>query len=63
VVWTTAYSGSSYPVVCSLLDPSGSPHIKGVSRSTTGVTVTIQNGSASQAVASGGSGVSCFAGQ
>lgn len=62
VPWVTAYAASTYPVICTLLDPTGSPHVKGVVRSTSNVVVTIQNGSAAQAVASGGSGVSCFAG-
>lgn len=62
VVWGVAYANSTYPVVCSLLDGTGFPGIKGVSRTTTGVTVTIQNvGAGSLAVASGGSGVACWA--
>jgi hypothetical protein len=62
VTWGTPYANSTYPVTCSLLDPTGSPHVKGITRSTGGVTVIIQNGSAAQAVASGGSGVACIAG-
>lgn len=61
VNWPVSYATTGYKVTCTLMDPTGSPHMQGVTRSTGSVTVTIQNGSAAQAVASGGSGVSCWA--
>jgi hypothetical protein len=61
VPWSVSYANTTYPVVCSLLEATGAATIHGVTRSTGSVSVVVQNGTASQAVASGASGAACWA--
>jgi hypothetical protein len=61
VTWPTAY-GSTPKAVCSLNGTiTGAPSIQAVDPTTTGATVTVQNGTASQAVASGATSAVCWA--
>ena len=50
---------TNYAVSCMLIGPSGAPSIQGATKTTNSVTVTIQNGQGSQAVASGASEMDC----
>jgi hypothetical protein len=50
---------ANYAATCSIVSPSGFPYIMGTSKTTTSITVTISNGTASAAVISGGAGIDC----
>lgn len=61
VSWNSAFADSSYHAVCWGVGGSGAPFVLGGSSYTTGsVTVTITNGTASQAVASSYSTLDCL---
>lgn len=50
---------TNYAASCMVINPTGFPSVLGATKSTTSVTVTIQNGQGSAAVASGGSEIDC----
>ena len=50
----------NYSVGCTGVSPSGFPSIMGVTKSTSSVTITVQNGQGSQGVASGYSEIDCI---
>jgi hypothetical protein len=50
---------TNYAASCMIIGPTGFPSILGATKSTTSVTVTIQNGQGSQGVISGGSEIDC----
>jgi hypothetical protein len=50
---------TNYSASCMIVNPTGAPSIQGGTKTTTSISVTIQNGQGSQAVASGGSEIDC----
>ena len=50
---------TNYSASCMIINPTGAPSIQGGTKTTTSISVTIQNGQGSQAVASGGSEIDC----
>lgn len=60
VNWTNAFPDTNYGASCQIVSPSGHPHIEGVTTKTvSGLIVQLANGSAAQAVASGGTSMDC----
>lgn len=59
VPWPTAWTDTTYAVTCTGVDPSNFPSIRGVTRSTNNVLVSVQNGTANMAMVSGYSEVDC----
>jgi hypothetical protein len=60
--WQTAYPDTNYYAVCSGSGMiTGHPELLGLSKSATGVTVTVRNGSGSEQVSSGWSKIDCVA--
>jgi hypothetical protein len=54
VPWNVGFADTGYNASCTIVSPIGKPTIAGLTKSTSGVTVTIQNGDANGAVVSGG---------
>lgn len=62
VNWNIPFSDSNYSASCTIIGPTGHPHIEGITTQTVaGVIVQVANGSAAQAVASGGASMGCTA--
>lgn len=61
VTLNSAEPDTNYSVACTGVGQTGAPHIAGVSKSTTSVTVTISNGTSNGAVASTFSEIDCVA--
>ena len=62
MTWATAFQDTAYAVACSGAGTiTGFPSIQGVAKTTGGATVTVENGTANEAVASGYSEMDCIA--
>jgi hypothetical protein len=60
VNWPQPFPDTNYNAVCQIISPSGFPTVRGLTKSTSGVTVTIQNGTSNGAQVSGGA-LGCIA--
>ncbi len=62
LTWPSAYPDTAYKVSCSLVGPiTGFPSLLGVTKTLTGLTVTITNGTANMAVVSTAAAIDCIA--
>lgn len=62
VNWQNTFPDALYSAACSIVTPTGAPHIDGITtQNTIGVIVQIRNGSSAQAIASGGTRLDCVA--